>query len=437
MNPCSRRHTGSLVFCSSALSFSDGTGPYKGGHSFFFDGNCHHASWLQLVFILFFHTFFIFFHNTSTSVSVWSFFWGRWRRHQRVRMAFAQAILSRSLPLQLKGVTLGPGATGRVVLNVCPEGHLLINKVVTGGLFGLNLKRCVRCNEQLKTVGAFWGIEPDRTLDATYQFWDDFISWSFGLASRSLWLEEWPGIGSPQLQAVRLSPLRVAPWHFPAEVDRLIETNSCQVLVVVDGSWSPKDFTHRVCGHSIHLVDPHAVNTNDTFHSDDTFLSPRDLELLHVSSEVEAGEKLHEYNTRYPGPVAVGLPSADAWAVMLGALELGTGNSNRYCSHWAWIINHNSFTIIYQPFSAGNWKTFFCWITVSDFCLCWMACSSSCQMACVQTGWDSSTLGEANLYRWWTCNRIDIQEVWRCSLKQFWNHQLHSGYIMRNVWHRF
>ena len=187
-------------------------------------------------------------------------------------MAFAQAILSRSLPLQLKGVTLGPGATGRVVLNVCPEGHLLINKVVTGGLFGLNLKRCVRCNEQLKTVGAFWGIEPDRTLDATYQFWDDFISWSFGLASRSLCLEEWPGIGSPQLQAVRLSPLRVAPWHFPAEVDLLIETNSCQVLVVVDGSWSPKDFTHRVCGHSIHLVDPHAVNTNDTFHSDDTFL---------------------------------------------------------------------------------------------------------------------------------------------------------------------
>lgn len=47
-----------------------------------------------------------------------------------------------------------PGAgsiAGRAVLNVCPDGHLLINKVVTGGLFGLNFKHCVRCNEHLKT----------------------------------------------------------------------------------------------------------------------------------------------------------------------------------------------------------------------------------------------------------------------------------------------
>ncbi|CAJ1439422.1 unnamed protein product [Effrenium voratum] len=48
-------------------------------------------------------------------------------------------------------LSTGTGTAGRVVLNVCPDGHLLINKVVTGGLFGLNLKRCVRCNEQLKT----------------------------------------------------------------------------------------------------------------------------------------------------------------------------------------------------------------------------------------------------------------------------------------------
>eukprot|EP00931_Biecheleriopsis_adriatica_P118756 TRINITY_DN94083_c0_g1_i1.p1 TRINITY_DN94083_c0_g1~~TRINITY_DN94083_c0_g1_i1.p1 ORF type:complete len:581 (-),score=99.33 TRINITY_DN94083_c0_g1_i1:68-1810(-) len=38
------------------------------------------------------------------------------------------------------------------LLNVCPDGHLLVAKVVSGGLLGLNLKRCVRCSLQLKTA---------------------------------------------------------------------------------------------------------------------------------------------------------------------------------------------------------------------------------------------------------------------------------------------
>lgn len=41
-----------------------------------------------------------------------------------------------------------------------------LRQVVTGGLFGLNLKRCVRCNEQLKTVGG-----TPLTEGKTRRFW--------------------------------------------------------------------------------------------------------------------------------------------------------------------------------------------------------------------------------------------------------------------------